>query len=340
MDDKYIQTQLLKFNLTNAVIAELQSKYKGLVASDIESYKAVKSARIVMKNYRVDVDRRRKELTEDALKYQRAVNAEAKRITALLTPIEDELATTEKAYEEEQERLKVAKEQAEAIALQARINKLFDLAFMFNGTTYKCEYFERAIAPIELKNISDENFQSIVDECVKRHDAWVVEQKALRQAEAERKAKEEADRKAEQDRLAQQRREQELEQERLADIAREQTQKEAALKAEADRIESLKKYEESKAAVIACEAEGGDYNPGLDEAIIAKPKPLRRDYIVNDFIVSSYIDDLGITGVTDSQLNMVILKIDLKKLDNVFDELVISAIKEILIDAYTDVKHT
>ncbi len=246
MDDNYIETQLQKFNVTDAAIFELESKYSGLTIADVndtDGYKAVKAARIVMKNYRVDIDKRRKELTEDALKYQRAINAEAKRITSLLTPLEDQLAEKEKSYDDEVLRLKKLKEQEDAAKLQGRINALLQCGMMFNGTHYVANYMGGGVIEIEaalLKTVSDSVFEEKLIDIKDAHKCHLENLATAKKFEEEKRAREDADRKAEQDRLTQQRREQEIENERLADIAREQAKQAAALKAESDRIEAEK----------------------------------------------------------------------------------------------------
>ncbi len=247
-----IENELKKFNVTDNAIAELRQQYMPLIVNGIddrEGLKVVNAARKVVKGYRIDVDKRRKELNSDALEFQRRINGEAKRITALLEPIEEHLANEEKKINDEIERIKREKEEAEANKFRDRVSLLGLLGFKFDGIKYATEYLDTfnderiEIATLHVKQWDDKAWQDFIDNA-KHYYERDQEDKAIK------RAKEEEDRKA----LIQQRRELEMEQERLADIAHEQAKKEATLKAEAERLESLKRYEESKQAVIDCEA--------------------------------------------------------------------------------------
>ncbi len=111
-----------KFAPTDTAIAEMSEQYLPLQVSgidDVEGLKAVHSARLVVKSHRVQVEKVRKELKADSLAYGRRVDGEAKRITALLEPIEQHLSDQENAVVAEKERIKNAarlKVEAEAKA--------------------------------------------------------------------------------------------------------------------------------------------------------------------------------------------------------------------------------
>jgi hypothetical protein len=238
--------ELIDFNVSDAAIAELSAQYMPLKINgvvDKDGAKVVNAARKVVKGYRIDVDKRRKELNADALEWQRKINAEAKRITLLLEPIENHLANEEKRIEDEIERIRREKERADADRLQVRVLKLSQLKFMFDGINYYSTYpdtFTKQrmhVAVLHLKQMNDDEFNEFFDNAKHYFD---IEEKVI----AEQKAQEDADRKA----LAEERA-------RLEAIAKEQAAKEAALKQEAERIESLKLYEESKQAVINSEIE-------------------------------------------------------------------------------------
>lgn len=244
-----IEHELKKFNLTDCAIAELKEQYMSLIVNGIddkEGLKAVNAARKMVKGYRIDIDKRRKELNADALEYQRRINGEAKRITALIEPIENHLANEEKKIDDEIERIKIEKERVEAARFQSRVIKLTGLKFMFDGVHYCSTYLDTfsnevmKVSVLALKQMMDESFNDFYDNA--KH-YFEIEEKAI----AEKKEREEAERKA----LAEERI-------RLDIIAKEQAEKDAALKAEADRIESRKRYEGSKDAVIAsCELHQG-----------------------------------------------------------------------------------
>jgi DNA repair exonuclease SbcCD ATPase subunit len=94
-------------------IAEMAEKYLVLTVQDVNDkpgLAAVHEARRVVKRTRVEIEKTRKGLNEDALAWQRTVNTEAKRLTALLTPIENHLEHEEGIVAREKERLRAEEE--------------------------------------------------------------------------------------------------------------------------------------------------------------------------------------------------------------------------------------
>jgi hypothetical protein len=249
MDKAYIETQLKKFDITESTIQELKVKYSDLKIidiKDIESYKAVHTARIEIKGYRVKIEHRRKELTEDALNYQRAINAEAKRITALLEPIEKHLLEQETFYDTEKERVKKDKEEAEVQLLKKRVDRLFLLEFSQKLYHLECFYMDKKIALAELKIMSDSVFEQEFHKISLEYEKNVQKKLEEERIEQLKKQEKELADKLEREKLIQQRREQEMEAERLRGIAHEQGKKEAELKKaqEEIRLAEDKKFKE------------------------------------------------------------------------------------------------
>jgi len=186
-----VETGIVKFVPTDAAIAEMRNQYMGLKVNGIddkEGLKAVHDARMIVKGKRVEVEKKRKALKADALEYGRKVDAEAKRITALLQPIEDHLQHEEDIVTREKER--IAKEEAErqAAITRDRMEKLAAVgAHAF---------------PTEVQMWTDEDFAA---ELTKATDAFNAKKAA---EEVERKARaEEAERnRIEAERLAEERR--------------------------------------------------------------------------------------------------------------------------------------
>src|SRR3972149_8395159 len=128
-NENYIQSELKKFDVADAVIAQWNKDYMTLTVSgldDKDGYKAVKEARITVKGKRVEVEKKRKELKEDSLRFGKAVDAEAKRITGLLEPIELQLSKQEDDYDAEKERVKQQVIRKEQERMQARADKLHE----------------------------------------------------------------------------------------------------------------------------------------------------------------------------------------------------------------------
>ena len=116
METDFIKTELQKFNVADAVISQMSKEFMPLKVSGIEDkagLKKVHDARMVIKGKRVEVEKKRKELKASSLAFGQAVDGEAKRIIALLTPIEEHLENEESIVEKEQERLRLEVEQKE-----------------------------------------------------------------------------------------------------------------------------------------------------------------------------------------------------------------------------------
>lgn len=120
--DTLITTTLAEFRPEEQAIANIREFRHLTVAT--AGIKAVTEARKTVKRLRLEIDKRRKELNEGALKYQRAINAEAKRLTAEIEPIEGMLSAEEENYEAERLKEKQAKEVEKRERMQSRLNRL------------------------------------------------------------------------------------------------------------------------------------------------------------------------------------------------------------------------
>jgi len=213
---KEVETGVIKFVPTDTAIAEMRDRYMGLKVNGIddkEGLKAVHDARMTVKAKRVDVEKRRKELKAGALEYGRKVDAEAKRITGMLKPIEDHLQHEEDIVKREQERIAAEEAERQAAITKARMEKLAAVG--------------ASVFPTEVQMWTDEDYLA---ELTKATDAFNAKKAA---EEAERKARaEEAERnRIEAERLAEERRKMEeaqAEQRRLAEIEAEKQRAEKA----------------------------------------------------------------------------------------------------------------
>jgi hypothetical protein len=139
MNEETIKNELAKYNVTDAAIAKLNTDYMALTVRDVfdnVGYEMVKKARIDIKKRRVEVEKTRVTLKAESLEYGRRVDGEAKRITALLEPIETHLIGQEKIVDDEKARIKAEAERIGAERLQARITTLSTFNAIFNGQTY------------------------------------------------------------------------------------------------------------------------------------------------------------------------------------------------------------
>lgn len=120
--DTLITTTLAEFRPDELAIARVK-EFQHLTV-ETAGIKAVTAARKEMKRLRLEIDKRRKDLNDGALKYQRAINAEAKRLIAEIEPIEGRLSAEEDNYEAEKLREKQQKENEKRERLQTRLNRL------------------------------------------------------------------------------------------------------------------------------------------------------------------------------------------------------------------------
>lgn len=263
--EKDLENEIAQFSVTKAAIAGLNNRYASLRINGIEDkagYLAVREARLNVKNHRISVEKKRKELTAGALELQRKINAAAKEVMAALEPLENYLMNQEDDYEVEKTRIKREKELAEELRVHKRVERLLNFGFVFNGILYKAQWDDESatITLTNIKSLPDKQFDSFVDDSKFYHEAHLLRLEQAEKERAEKAAREEAERKAaaeqaaierkaELDRITAMRKEQELESERLAEIARKQDEGYAALKAEAERIEALKLREERQPAI-------------------------------------------------------------------------------------------
>lgn len=117
-----IESALAQFDESAQAIAGVKEYAAFTVA--VDGIGKVTEARKQIKRLRIEIEKRRKELNEGALTYQRAINAEANRLKSEIEPIEEKLEAEEKAYEAEREAEKKAKERIKQMRLQQRLNDL------------------------------------------------------------------------------------------------------------------------------------------------------------------------------------------------------------------------
>lgn len=197
-----IKQSLAKFNLAENAINEAKALGETLVILGVEDkagFDAVEEHRKNVKAWRIGVENTRKSLNEDALAWQRAVNAEAKRITALLEPIEADLNAKSNWFKAEKERIKKEKEEAERRFIQDRKDQIFKIGGTFDGRSYGLGFV--GVFEDEIKTKTAEDWSAFIDAL-----ALAVEEKRKAEeetrrilAEAEAKRREEAEAKAKQD---------------------------------------------------------------------------------------------------------------------------------------------
>lgn len=102
---------------------EMVIEYGNLTVAE-DGIGKVEEAHKAVKRLRVELDKKRKELNEGALHYQRTVNATAKTLTERISAVESRLEAQRENYESEKLKEKQAKEAAKAAVLNERVSKL------------------------------------------------------------------------------------------------------------------------------------------------------------------------------------------------------------------------
>ena len=158
-----ISTEIKKFNLADAKIAELKEQFKDLKISGVEDkdgYKAVSEAIKIARTYRTGVEKVRKQIKEDYLKTGRAIDEEAKRLTALLEEIENPLKDKKQEIDDEIQAEKDRKEAEAQAKTDKRVEELEAVGIKFDGRFYSIGG-EISVDVVTIKDLSEEDFQEL-----------------------------------------------------------------------------------------------------------------------------------------------------------------------------------
>lgn len=234
-----MEQPIVEYSITDAAIAKMESLYLCLTVKNVEDkegFEQVHDGRMVVKRKRLDVEAKRKELKADSLAWGKKVDAEAKRITLLLKPIEAHLQAQEAIVTEEKERIKAEQEAAEKAKIEDRVTALF-------AVNVNVPYFEIAM-------LSDAEYESMLDEATNNHMAErlrIQEEQKAKEKEEARLDVERANQEAEAKQLAKQKARQEAAAEliRIEQEAKAQAiaDKEAAIDAKRKTFEDEKRVE-------------------------------------------------------------------------------------------------
>lgn len=251
------RAELVEFRRQDAAIAKLKAEYGELRINgidDAEGFKIVHAARMNVRAVRVGLEKTRVALKADALAYGRTVDAEAKRLFALIEPLEKHLDAEESVVTEA--KAKAAREAA--AAKQAALQKRYD-ALAAVGVF---------VAPALLESIDDTEFNRRLGVATAEHEAKVKaeaeaaeKRKAEEAALAAERAKLDEARQAQEAEAARLRAEQEkidaekrAEEQRKADEARAKAQAEAIEKARVEAAEKARIETEQRIAADAAKA--------------------------------------------------------------------------------------
>ena len=158
--EEVISTEIKKFNLADAKIAELKETFKDLEISGVEDkngYKAVSEAIKIVRTYRTGVEKVRKQIKEDYLKTGRAIDEEAKRLTASLEEIENPLKDKKQEIDDEIQAEKDRQEAEAQAKTDKRVEELEAVGIKFDGRFYSIGE-DVSVDIITIKDFTDEQF--------------------------------------------------------------------------------------------------------------------------------------------------------------------------------------
>ena len=240
-----MEMNLEKFDPTVAELTKVAEESRKIVVTDFDDPKqieAVHAKRIELKKTRVSIEKRGKELREDAIKFSKAVIAKEKELVAIIEPEEirlDQLEDAAKQNAIEKERLRKWPERLERLKeLEYKGGSSDDhILKMMSDVDFEA-YINSVKAKIEAERLAKERQAQLEREMdLKRREEELAAKE--RKAEMEERARKQA----EQDRLDAEMREKK----RLADLEQARLEGERKAKAEAERIEREKKEAEAKA---------------------------------------------------------------------------------------------
>ena len=230
---------VVEYDVPTAAVEDMAKRFAPLEITDTASYKEVTSAIAEVRTLRITVEKKRVELKRDALEYGRKVDSEAKRITAMLSPIENELIGKKQVEDNRKEAVRQEKIRIEEERVGSIKQKIFLIrrraVGIINLDTDKLSDLAMELDEIEIDEKKYAEFAAEAQQAKADAIDSVMAAFDIRQ----KFDAEEAARKAENERLAKVRQEQEAEAKRLADI-------QAKLDAEQNKFEAEKKAEQDR----------------------------------------------------------------------------------------------
>ena len=164
-----IEREIAKYDLPAAAIKKLEDEFMPLCVrslDDEEGYAQVKEALRFMVSKRNEVEDKRKELKADSLKFGRAVDDEAKRLTAMLSPIEMHLKAEKDKIDSEKKRIAEEEEARKQKVIIERHQMLVGVGMVVLEDIY---YYENPITNkgtklhrLNIETMEDNDFNEFV----------------------------------------------------------------------------------------------------------------------------------------------------------------------------------
>ena len=286
----------IKFDVSQAGINLLKSKYKDLTITDRQSYQEVVKGIREVRSLRVAVEKRRKELKKDVLAYGRLIDSTARGIVKQLLPIEARLKDLKKEEDNRKLQEKLEKERKERERVETIKAKLQELAMPDSLclTQESADQIHERILALSQYGIQEEIFQEFTENAIFLRSETISKLQEL----------EGLKRKQEQEERERQLREKALEEERkrLAEEARKAEEarlalEEQARKAEEERLVKEKELEAKARALeekerLLAEKETEKQAEKVPPVIEVKPEPIKEKETAAENIVQQDIERL------------------------------------------------
>lgn len=262
-------TRVIKYPIAEAAISKMADEFMPLTIDGIEDkdgFKAVHDARMIVKNHRVAVEKTRKELKADALAYGRSVDSEAKRLTEMLTPIEEHLTAEETAINDAKELLR---QQAAAAARQQLEDRLA-----------KLNAVNAVVSVSKLEEMSEDDFAMLLETATIRFNEQQAAEAKIAEEKRIAEEQEKAERAAEAQRLAEEKARLDAEAERLSEIQRKQDEAQSKIDEEKSRL--ALEAEQRRQQVLIAEAERKAAEAAKAEAEARHQEEARRAKVLEE----------------------------------------------------------
>lgn len=227
----------IEFNVSEDVMLKMEKEWLPLKlqgVNDKDGYTKIVQYRKEAKSLRVSIEKRRKQLKDNSIKYGKNVDANAKKLTERVSNVENHLQEQENIVKLEKERIKAEEQKQKEEAHQVQIELIVDAGAVFNGRDFV--FGENVVTDNDIWLLDAETSPLLIEKIKlwkEKEEFRISEENRLKKLEQERQAKIAADQKAEQ--------------ERLDKIAKEQAEQAAKLKEAQDKINKQNRdIEESK----------------------------------------------------------------------------------------------
>lgn len=238
----------LSFETVKAEVSKLATQYADITAIANKAGRAqAHAAAMTLKNRRVEIQHRAKEVREDAVAFQKEVIAKGNELAALIEPEEQRLLKLRDEWDEEQARIKREAAEAEMRRKQAHEARISDIRAAANAAAGKpSAEIKQYIAALEEADVSESAFEEYAP-IAGRAQAETLDKLRTMLAEAEAREAEQARIKAEQEADAQ----------RLAaereELARLRAEAEVRRQEEERKAAEVRKIEEARMAAERAE---------------------------------------------------------------------------------------